>query len=114
MRLREWVRPPRHLLLLFAAITSVSTIALGWSIWQLVQQDRALATQRAQEQRDAVAAVALTALEKRLASVEQTLTRISAADTDLSAAGSAYLHDLPPGAVVLRVRDDGVEAYPAG
>lgn len=36
----------------FFGITAISAAALGWSSWQLVGQDRALAAQRAQEQRE--------------------------------------------------------------
>jgi signal transduction histidine kinase len=114
MTLGEWVRPPRHLVLLFVAVTMVSSSALGWSIWQLVQQDRALGTERAREQRDAAAGLAVAALGQRLGTIEQTLSRMATAETDLARSGLEYLGDLAPGAIVLVVGDGRLEAYPTG
>ena len=110
---RAWFRPPRHLLVLFLGITVVSASALGWLSWQLVRQDRALASQRAQDQRDNAASLAITAFQKDLTGIEERLTALLAlADADLSREAGAYAETLSPGSALVIFRPDGVEAYP--
>ncbi|MBK5293773.1 MAG: hypothetical protein JJE04_19100, partial [Acidobacteriia bacterium] len=49
MRIREWFRPPRHVLTIFLAVALVSGTALATLAWLLVRQDKALELQRRQE-----------------------------------------------------------------
>lgn len=115
MRMREWLEPPRRLLIMFFAVTTTSAAALGWSTWQLVQQDRALGVQRAQERRDSVAALAVARLQQRFADLEQGLTTLSGSSAaDLPRRASDYGRDLPSASVLLVVQATGVETYPAG
>jgi cytochrome oxidase assembly protein ShyY1 len=78
---KEWFRPPRHLLLMFLGITFVSASALGWLSWQLVRQDRALAVQRAQEQRENAASLAVAALQKHLSQLDDGIISLAAVET---------------------------------
>jgi signal transduction histidine kinase len=111
---RSWFRPPRHLLLLFLGITVVSASALGWLSWQLVQQDRALASQRAQDQRDNAAGLAIAALQKDLSGIEERLVSLlGLADADLTREAAAYAETLSNGAVLVVFRPNGAEAFPA-
>lgn len=59
---REWLRPPRSLLALLFLFTFVSVSALGWFGWKLLDQERVVESQRAQEKleesADRIAAVA--------------------------------------------------------
>src|SRR5690242_5523346 len=48
---------------------------LGWLGWRLLEQDRQLAAQRLAEQRESGADLAVAALEKQIAVVEQALDR---------------------------------------
>ncbi len=63
MRLNQRFRPPRHLLMLFLVTTLVLALALGWLSWRLLQQDRALESQRIQERLQQVAPLTLLGLE---------------------------------------------------
>ena len=47
--LREWLKPPRKLLLILFLLTLVSVSALGWFGWRLLDQERIVESQRAQE-----------------------------------------------------------------
>ena len=64
--LREWLKPPRSLLFLLFAVTLVAVSALGWFGWKLLEQERMVEAQRAQERleqaADRVAASAREAL----------------------------------------------------
>ena len=75
MRPKEWLQPPRHLLAIFLAITLFLAAALAWLSWRLLQQERALAGQQAQEHRELAADAAVNALEKRLSALEEQLAR---------------------------------------
>jgi signal transduction histidine kinase len=115
MRFRNWIRPPRHLLVLFFAVTGVATTALGWSTWRLVQQDRGLARQRAQEQRDHAATVAVVTLQRTIATLESRLTALASAPRgDLMTRLSGYAGSLPVDALLIAARAREVDAYPAG
>jgi hypothetical protein len=53
--LREWLKPPRTLLLILFLLTLVSVSALSWSGWKLLDQQRAVEAQRLQERLDQAA-----------------------------------------------------------
>jgi hypothetical protein len=46
---REWLKPPRSLITLLFLVTLVSVSALGWFGWKLLDQERAVESQRSQE-----------------------------------------------------------------
>ena len=48
----EWLKPPRSLLAILFLVTLVSVTALGWFGWKLLDQERVVETQRAQERLD--------------------------------------------------------------
>lgn len=102
MVLREWFRPPRHLLVLFLVVTLVPATGLVWLGWYLLQQDRALVDQRIQERRERAADLLVAALESRLRTVEQSLTQ-SPARWDLTQ---------PDDAVLVVLGQSGVDAIP--
>ena len=70
MRLREWLRPPRHLLVVFLAVALVSSAALGWLGWQLLKQDASLESQRRQERLDRAADLAAAAMQRSLCDLQ--------------------------------------------
>ena len=59
---KEWLKPPRSLLTLLFLFTFVSVSALGWFGWKLLDQERVVESQRAQEKleesADRIAAIA--------------------------------------------------------
>jgi signal transduction histidine kinase len=62
----RWFQPPRHVLILFVAVTLVPAAALVWLSWQLLKQDRALESQRLQERLDHAADLIGAALDRQL------------------------------------------------
>ncbi|MBI3982117.1 MAG: HAMP domain-containing histidine kinase [Gemmatimonadetes bacterium] len=114
MAVREWLRPPRHLLVLFVGLTLVLAAALGWLGWRLLQQDRALETQRLRDHLETAATAVAAALERRLAETERTLGRLASLPArELRAQGAAWARDLSDGAVLLVRSGEGLEAFPA-
>ena len=113
MNLREWFRPPRHLLVMFCGITFVSAATLGWLGWQLVRQDRALASQRSQERRENAADLAVASLEQQLSEVEEQLTALADLPAnDLRERALAYSQRLGGDAALLIFHADRIDAYP--
>jgi signal transduction histidine kinase len=109
----EWFRPPRHLLAMFFGITVISATALGWLSWELVRQDRDLASKYAEEGRDAAAERAVAALQTRLSTIEEQLAALAdLGDDQLSLKAAEYSSSLAPGTVFLAVHADRVDAYP--
>lgn len=47
--LKEWLKPPRSLLIILFLLTLVSVSALGWCGWKLLEQERVVGAQRAQD-----------------------------------------------------------------
>ncbi len=104
MFLREWVRPPRHLLALFIAIIVLPAAVLAWLAWRTFEQDRALERQRLQERLAAAAASVVSGLEARLRELSRQLSAM-AASADVS---------LPGDSVLLVARDEGISERPSG
>ncbi len=70
---RIWKRPSRYVAVFFLGVAAVSVIALVWMGVRLVQQDRALESQRLEEQREAAADRIVVSLEKVLSEEERKL-----------------------------------------
>jgi signal transduction histidine kinase len=71
--LREWLKPPRTLLLLLFLLTLVSVSAVGWFGWRLLQQERAVEAQRSQERLEGVADRIAAAVRGSLAEIGERL-----------------------------------------
>jgi signal transduction histidine kinase len=78
MPYKEWLRPPRHLLLLFLTITFVLAAAWGWSGFRLLEQERALGNQRLQERLDRAADLIVAALLHALSNPEEQIAALPA------------------------------------
>lgn len=114
MPLSHWFRPPRHLLILFLGITLVLASALGWLGWRLLQQDRALATQRIQQRLDDSADLISAALLRRVSVTEQMLTRLSVLPaTDLAEEAARYADQLGDDALIVVLSAQRIDAYPS-
>jgi hypothetical protein len=113
MSARQWIPSRYRLLWIFLSITLVLTATLGWLGWQLLQQDRALARQRAQERVEVAADLITAALQRDLSELEQDLTRLASMSGDGLARDSlAFSRRLPASAVLLLINADGVEPLP--
>ncbi len=103
MFLREWFRPPRHLLALFIAIIVLPAAVLAWLAWRTFEQDRALERQRLVERLEAAATIVGSGLEARLNGLSRQLPAL--ATTGVS---------LPGDSVLLVARDEGISEMPPG
>ncbi len=97
MSLSDWLRPPRHLLALFAAVTLVPAAALVWLGWEFLDRDRAFEAQQAQQ--------------RLSVSADRIATHLGRALDDIARDMPSWLDAPPPalnaGAVVLRIRPGG-------
>jgi signal transduction histidine kinase len=98
MTTRQSRAAPVRLLALFVVLAGLPLAALGWLGWRLLDQDRALETQRLQERLDSAAAVLAHELDSSLAKWDALL---ATAAQDSSSA-------LPPDAAFLVFDADGL------
>src|ERR1035438_6734696 len=103
--LREWLRPPKSLLLILVLLSLVSVSAVGWFGFKMLEQDRMVQAQRRQERLEQAADRMAATLRGTLA---ETGERLSAWLTTPPAAGK------PDDGVLLTVEENTVTAYPAG
>ena len=108
MPLREWFRPPRHLLLVLLLLTVASVSALLWSGWKLTEQESAVEAQRNRERLEQAADRIAALLRATLA---ETGERLAAA-----AAGSSPADITPETgqSLLLVLTQNSLSAYPPG
>jgi signal transduction histidine kinase len=104
LRLREWFRPPLHLLALFVTVIVVPAAALAWLAARTLEQDRALAGQRLQDRLDAAADSLVSDLQHRLDGLSR----------DLPALAVRPPADLPPDSVILTMTAEDLTGAPSG
>lgn len=100
MFLKGAPRPPRNLVAAITGITVVPLAVLLWLGWRLLDQDRLLENQRAQERLERAADLAASALQRLVSGSEQRVT----------VSGNEW----PAGAVALTFGRDRMEADPPG
>jgi signal transduction histidine kinase len=98
--LRVWLRAPRNLMVLFLLVMLLPAVTLVGLGWRLLEQDRALESQRLTELREGTADRMVRSLEQALAATEKRLAR-----------GEL---DVPEDAVRVIIGPGGIEATPAG
>ena len=103
LSLRRWLHPPRHLLALFLAVTIIPASALAWVSWRLLEQDRALASQRVQEQLEHAADLVAADLERRLADMQERLPALAATPPA----------DLANDGLIVDIGADRIDVHPA-
>ncbi len=103
--LREWLKPPKSLLLILVLLSLVSVSAVGWFGFKLLEQDRMVQAQRRQERLEQAADRIAATLRGTLA---ETGERLSAWLATPPVAGK------PDDGVLLIVEENSVTAYPAG
>src|SRR5215467_11335609 len=103
MPLREWLRPPQIPLLVLFLLTLASASSLDWLGWRLLQQDRAVEAQRAQERLEESA--------DRLAERMRGAVTATQASLALWSANPARA-EVPPQGLLLVLQGNTVSAFP--
>ncbi len=75
--LQTGLRTQRNALVLFLAVSAVAVSALAWLSWRLLEQDRALESQRVRERLERAADLVATSLDLRLSELENRLPALS-------------------------------------
>jgi len=115
MAVSDWLRPPRHLVVLFLGIALTLMSTLAWLGWRLFQQDRALEQQRVQVRLEHAADILAAELTRKLGSIEDELTGLSTvASPDLPDSAERFAAQFSDDAVVLVLSDDELASYPSG
>lgn len=102
MRVPDWLRPPRQLMVVFLVVALASTGLLAWLTFQLLAQDRAAEQQRQRERLEQAADTASADMGRRLADLERHL------DAPAAALGAP-----PNGAIVVSWDAGGLKVVPA-
>jgi len=108
MPVREWFRPPRHLLVVLLLVTAASVSALLWFGWQLTEQESAVEAQRSRERLEQAADRIAALLRANLA---ETGERLAAAAAAPSPAG---IKPESGQSLLLVLTQDRLSAYPPG
>ena len=103
MHLRHWFRSSRRTLAVFLGTMWVLGGALTWLCWQLLEQDRQLESQRAQDRLEQAADRAVAGLASGVQDLDAWLPLTPAAKTEPP----------PAGLVLLLKSEDGVKVWPA-
>jgi signal transduction histidine kinase len=105
MRFPLWMSLPRKLPGLFLVATLVPMIVLVWLGWRLLEQDRALESQRILEQLEGAADLLTAAIDRRIAGMQDRLAK---------PATFFPSSNLPGDALIVRLGPGGLDAYPPG
>jgi signal transduction histidine kinase len=88
----------------FLAITIVPATALGWLSWRILEQDRALESQRVRDRLEHSADVVVAVLDRRLLEMED----------QLAAPGQALLVGVPGDVLIASLSADRIDVRPSG
>jgi signal transduction histidine kinase len=113
MSILDWVRAPRHLLVLFLGTVVALLAGLGWLGWQSLQRERAVEEQRVLDQLAAATDLVAAQVRQNLGEIEEQLTRLSVQSGDaLAQAAGVYAETLRDGAVLVVFADESLLAFP--
>ena len=91
MKTRKRARTPVQLLMLFVLLSAIPLVALGWLGWHLLEQDRALETQRLRERLDNSSSLVARELERGFAAWEDLLSTAAQGNSAALPAGAALI-----------------------
>lgn len=104
MTIRDWLRPPRHLVALFLLLTLVPSLLLIGFGWRLLGQDLELERQQVDASREQAADVIVAALEQAVSATEGVMTA--------ALQGASFAP--PAGGAAVIFTADGAEVFPRG
>ena len=115
MGLRDWLQPPRRVVVLFLLIAVTLVGAMGGLAWRFLEQDRALERQRTQDRLERSADVIIAALGRSAAETREALTRLSSMEPSAVPADAMQRATaLEADALLVILTPDGVEPFPPG
>jgi signal transduction histidine kinase len=115
MAVSDWLRPPRHLVVLFLGIALILVATLTWLGWQLFRQDRALKQQRVQVRLEHTADVLAAELGARFGAIEDRVAALAAVPiAELPDSAERYVQRFCDDAAVLVLTEEGLAVYPSG
>jgi signal transduction histidine kinase len=115
MGLRDWLQPPRRVVVLLLVVALMLVGAMGGLAWRFLEQGRVLERQRTQDRLERSADVITAALGRGAAEAREALTRLSSLEPgELPAAASRWAAALEADALLAVLTPDGVEAFPPG
>jgi len=106
MRLSQWFRAPRHLMVLFLGITLALAGAQAWLSWRILAQDRDLEARRIQERHGQAEDLIRAALLRDISEAEEQLSGL------LAAGAGGRVSPPADDALIAVLRAEEVEAYP--
>ena len=114
MHIQQWLRPPRHLLVIFLGTTFVFLAAIGWLGWRSLETDDAVEAQRVREQVENSTDLVAAEIRQRLADIETELARLTLlSGAGLEEAARSYSLGLGDDALAVVFERDGVLGFPA-
>lgn len=100
---KAWLRPPRHVLVVFLGVAVLSTGALGWLAWRVVRQEAELDTQRQR-----------VALEQAADAVVGSMQQSLAGLITLTAQPPHSIANVPVNVSFVNIEQDAATVKPAG
>lgn len=113
MAIRQWFRPPRHLLVLFLGTTLAFLAGLGWLGWRYLEQDRDLEVQSVRKRLEEATNAVAAEIRRNLGTIEARLDHFSALPSgEVAEAVGAYAANLGGNALIAVFDTDVVTAFP--
>ena len=109
-----WFRPPRPLLVAFLAFALVPVAALAWLGWRLLEQERALESQRAHETLQSDADRIGATLARQLTEIEGRLSSLVATPDGRIGSAASELGGRLDDALIVVWSPEGIESFPPG
>ena len=114
MRILHWLRPPRHLLVIFLGTTFAFLGTIGWLGWRSLQLDSAVEAQRVRDQLDNSTDLVAADIRQTLTDIDGELARLSVVrDDSLNDAALAFSQGLGEDGLVVVFEPVGVRAFPS-
>jgi len=113
MHMYRWLRPPRHLLLIFLGTTFAFLGAIGWLGWRSLQMDTAVEAQRVHDRLESSTDLVAAEIRERLGTIDGELTRlVTLRGSALDNAALTYSQSVGEDGLIVVFERDGVRAFP--
>src|SRR5262245_8042598 len=115
MSIRDWLRPPRHLLVLFFGTSMALLASLGLLGWNALKNKQVIEDSNIRQQLQPATELVANQIRQRLAVIEAGLERFSTSnETRLAEAAAPYVKSLRDDGVLVVFDVNAARAYPNG